>query len=168
MPLLRSVGSIQIMTFECLGDLPGPRFLDGRTQDGTVGLAPSTDDAFTGTRWEVTTIGDGVVTMKCRGAVEPADHRRFLDGQTLDGTVDLAPRTTPPFSGARWALVELAQGVVTLQCLGDLPGPRFLDGRTLDGTVGLAPTTAAPFTGTLWEMSERGGVILKSLGEVEG
>jgi hypothetical protein len=40
-----------LWTFECLGDLPGNRFLDGRTRDGTVGLAPSTDPPFSGTRW---------------------------------------------------------------------------------------------------------------------
>jgi carbonic anhydrase len=56
MALLGSVGSIQVMTFECLGDLDDSRFrfLDGRTENGSVGLAPSTDDPFTGTRWEVT------------------------------------------------------------------------------------------------------------------
>jgi hypothetical protein len=29
------------------------RFLDGRTQDGSVGLAPNTDPPFTGTHWSV-------------------------------------------------------------------------------------------------------------------
>jgi hypothetical protein len=29
------------------------RFLDGRTQNGSVGLAPNTDPPFTGTHWEV-------------------------------------------------------------------------------------------------------------------
>jgi hypothetical protein len=32
------------------------RFLDGRTQDGSVGLAPNTDPPFTGTHWSVTPI----------------------------------------------------------------------------------------------------------------
>jgi hypothetical protein len=42
------------ITLECfLGTVPGPRFLDGRTQDGTVGLAANTNPPFTGTRWEV-------------------------------------------------------------------------------------------------------------------
>jgi hypothetical protein len=31
----------------------GERFLDGRTQNGSVGLAASTEPPFTGTRWEV-------------------------------------------------------------------------------------------------------------------
>jgi hypothetical protein len=32
---------------------PGRWFLDGRTHDGTVGLAPHTDPPFTGTHWRV-------------------------------------------------------------------------------------------------------------------
>src|SRR5215217_7590539 len=32
---------------------PINKFLDGRTQTGTVGLAPHTNSPFTGTRWEV-------------------------------------------------------------------------------------------------------------------
>jgi hypothetical protein len=41
------------IALRCLGDRPGPRYLDGRTHDGTVGLAPTTNAPFTGTRWEV-------------------------------------------------------------------------------------------------------------------
>ncbi|MCC5642551.1 hypothetical protein LC607_06210 [Nostoc sp. CHAB 5824] len=39
--------------FECLGNIPGPKFLDGRTADGTVGLAPDTGENFSGTRWRL-------------------------------------------------------------------------------------------------------------------
>jgi hypothetical protein len=39
---------------KCLGDIEGPPWLDGRTGDGTVGLAPNTDPPYTGTKWEVT------------------------------------------------------------------------------------------------------------------
>jgi len=113
MSILRTIGSVHIMAFECLGDLDNPhfRFLDGRTAHASAGLAPSTDDSFTGTRWEVTTIADGIVTLKCLGAFEPPDHRRFLDGRTLDGTAELASRTAPPFSGTRWVLTELVRAV---------------------------------------------------------
>lgn len=31
-----------IVSFKCLGELEGPRFLDGRLNDGSVGLAPHT------------------------------------------------------------------------------------------------------------------------------
>ena len=46
-------GVIELM---CLGEVPGPGFhgfLDGRTQDRTVGLAPTTSPPFSGTRWRV-------------------------------------------------------------------------------------------------------------------
>jgi hypothetical protein len=39
------------VTFECLGVTAGSRFLDGRTASASVGLAPGTGPAFTGTRW---------------------------------------------------------------------------------------------------------------------
>jgi hypothetical protein len=43
-----------IVALECLGDIPGNRFLDGRTADGTVGLAPNRNiPLFSGTRWRV-------------------------------------------------------------------------------------------------------------------
>jgi hypothetical protein len=32
---------------------PGPRWLDGRTHNGTVGLAPTRSSPFTGTKWRV-------------------------------------------------------------------------------------------------------------------
>jgi hypothetical protein len=38
---------------ECLGNLPGNRFLDGRTQDGAVILSPHTNPPFTGTLWHL-------------------------------------------------------------------------------------------------------------------
>ena len=41
------------VALKCLGNINGPRWLDGRTGNGTVGLAPRTDPPFTGTKWEV-------------------------------------------------------------------------------------------------------------------
>lgn len=173
MTILGTLGSARVMTFECLGDAgTEARFLDGRTTDGTVGLAPSTDSPFTGTRWEVTALAPGIATLKCLGTVDPPDHRRFLDGRTLDGSVGLASRTTAPFSGARWAITELTPGIVTLKCLGDIEGPehdRYLDGRTIDGSVGLAPSTAEPFSGTVWRARSLGELVyLQCLGDIEG
>ncbi len=138
-----------IVAFRCLGDQDGPRFLDGRTFDGTVGLAPSTDSGFTGTRWiAVQTQG---VAFRCLG---DQDGPRFLDGRTADGTVGLAPSIDGGFTGTRWKLTALTSGdpqQVTLECLGDQDGSRFLDARTADGTVGLAPSTDG-FSGTRWEI----------------
>jgi hypothetical protein len=47
-----------VATFECLGEgnVDDPRYLDGRTANGTIGLAPKTnadDPVFTGTAWYI-------------------------------------------------------------------------------------------------------------------
>ena len=52
-PPLVGIKYNDIITLKCLGEAPGPRYLDGRTQDGTVGLAPHTDPPYTGTRWSM-------------------------------------------------------------------------------------------------------------------
>jgi hypothetical protein len=144
---------MSIVFLRCRGELPGNRFLDGRTHDGTVGLAPHTGDPFTGTRWDMRKIPgtQDEFVLKCLGAVE---GNRFLDGRTHDGTVGLAPDTTEPFTGTRWKATRSNNGITTIKCLGAVEGNRFLDGRTHDGTVGLAPNTDAPFSGTRWAVEQ--------------
>jgi hypothetical protein len=140
------------VSLRCLGDQPGPRFLDGRTHDGTVGLAPKTGDPFTGTKWEVVRAGAGIIALKCLGQLEGP---RWLDGRTHNGTVGLAPNPKPPFTGTRWKIVQVDAhnpDIVELHCEGALDGPRWLDGRTNNGSVGLAAVTTPPFTGTRWEV----------------
>jgi hypothetical protein len=92
------------IALECLGHLPGPRFLDGRTQDGTVGLAPTTGGHFTGTRWKVIKLRKNQISLECFGHLPGP---RFLDGRTQDGTVGLAPNTSFPFTGTRWRVAVL-------------------------------------------------------------
>ena len=135
------------VALRCLGDIPGPRYLDGRTANGTVGLAPNMSPEFTGTRWRVVRVGDGVVELKCLGNIEGP---RWLDGRTADGTVGLAPNRS--FTDTRWQVIQIGSDIVVLKCLGDIEGPRWLNGSTADGTVGVAPTTESPFTGTKWEV----------------
>src|SRR5262245_45823445 len=161
-------GVTWVVTLECRGDIEGHRFLDGRTQDGSVGLAPNPDPPFTGTAWAATGIAHNTVILTClgdnpgprfRGAVAGP---RFLDGRTQDGAVGLAVSTGPPFSGTRWNVTEagqLGEGLITLRCLGDIEGRRFLDGRTQNGTVGLAPNTAPPFSGTRWRVRKLGELV---------
>jgi len=36
-----------------LGDVDGSRWLDGRKQDGTVGLAPDVGPTFSGAKWNI-------------------------------------------------------------------------------------------------------------------
>jgi hypothetical protein len=140
------------VSFRCLGNINGPRFLDGHTADGSVGLAPSLAKHFSGTRWHVFSGGGGSIALKCMGSVE---GNRWLDGRTQDGSVGLAPSTNRPFTGTRWQVVPLDannQDIVGVKCLGEIPGPMWLDGRTGNGTVGLTRTTEPPSTGTRWEV----------------
>jgi hypothetical protein len=89
---------------KCLGNDDGPRLLDGRTHDGSVGLAPNLDKALTGTLWDPIDQGDGNFVLKCLGK---DDGPRFLDGRTRDGTVGLASATDGPFTGTHWKLMRL-------------------------------------------------------------
>ncbi len=41
-----------IYHFKCMGDVEGNRWLDGRTIDSSVGLAPTTTGSYTGTSWQ--------------------------------------------------------------------------------------------------------------------
>ena len=140
------------VALKCLGHLNGPRFLDGRTNNGTVGLAPSLTKAYSGTKSSFVRAAEGIVALKCLGLIEGP---RWLDGRTHEGKVGLAPQTTKPFTGTRWQLVQADQNnpnIVWFKCLGEVEGPRWLDGRTQNGTVWLAPRTDPPFTGTKWEI----------------
>jgi hypothetical protein len=140
------------VSLKCLGNIPGPRYLDGRTANGAVGLAPNLSPKFSGTMRRVVRAGEGVVELKCLGNIEGP---RWLNGRTASGTAGLAPNTYKPFTGTRWQVVQMDDSnpnIVALKCLGDIEGPRWLDGRTANGTVGLASTTEPPFTGTKWEV----------------
>ncbi|WKZ16038.1 MAG: hypothetical protein QY317_01775 [Candidatus Jettenia caeni] len=139
------------LALKCLGTIEGPRFLDGRTGDGTVGLAPSTGGHFTGTRWEVIDGGHSHVILKCMGTIEGP---RFLEGRIGNGTVGLVSSMDQYTTATRWEVIDDGPNRVILKCIGivDMEGPRFLDGRTGNGTVGLAPVPEEPFTGTLWEI----------------
>jgi hypothetical protein len=141
------------VSLRCLGTGTGrARYLDGRTENGSVGLAPELTPKFSGTKWRVRAVRAGVVALECQGRVSGP---RWLDGRTATGTVGLAPTTDKPFTGTRWQLVQLDEknpDIVALKCLGDIEGPRWLDGRTGDGTVALARATDPPYTGTRWEV----------------
>jgi hypothetical protein len=148
------------VALKCLGNIDGPRFLNGRTFEGAVDLAPNADDPqLSGTRWLVVD-GDvaGRVLLKCLGNIEGP---RFLNGKTAEvengeGKVDLAPNADTPFSGTRWEVDDDGQGGTVLKCLGDIDGPRFLNGKTAEGKVDLAPGTDIRFTGTHWQILDFG------------
>jgi hypothetical protein len=85
----------------CKGTGQGNHWLDGRTGNGTVGLAPTNQKPYTGTRWQVVLFDNNpnIVGLKCMGNIEGP---RWLDGRTGNGTVGLAKTTDPPFTGTRW------------------------------------------------------------------
>jgi hypothetical protein len=138
----------QIYSLRCLGQVNGPRYLDGHTHDGTVALVKDLVKPYYGTKWQLVNAGSGAVAFRCRGNL-PGPV--WLDGRTHNATVGLAPAATGNYTGARWQLIEV-QGGFTLKCLGKIEGPRWLDGRTQNASVGLAKTTEYPFTGTKWEI----------------
>jgi hypothetical protein len=137
------------VSLKCLGNLPGPRYLDGRPADGSVGLAPRVK-RDSGTKWRVVAAGEGAISLKCLGTIE---GNRWLDGRTPDSSVGLAPNAEFPFTGARWQVLQEGDdpNLVHLRCLGHLQGPKFLDGNTTNGTVSLTSTLDP--TGTKWEAS---------------
>jgi hypothetical protein len=144
------------IALRCLGNIEGPRFLNGMTGNGSVGLAPNLNPPFSGARWVVADGGGpGQVILACAGNV---DGPRLLDGRTGNGSVGLAPSLDRPFTGTRWQTIDDGRGGTMLRCLGDVEGPRFLDGRTGNGSVGLAQGTDPPFTGTHWEVQDFGPV----------
>ena len=142
----RALAPGHVVMLHCLGNIPGPLWLDGRTRDGSVGLAPDTDPRHSGTRWEVVDAGAGGIALRCLGNIPGLS---WLNGRTKDGSVGLAPSLGPPYTGARWQVADV-DGAIALRCLGDIPGPRWLDGRTADGTVGLAPELSHEYTGARW------------------
>ena len=149
-----------MVNLECLSHLPGPRFLDGRVADGSVGLAPNTNSPFTGTWWAVVRLAPNVVKFRCMTHVQ-GSGRRFLDGRTSNGTVGMQPMLASSPSGEWWQFEEQGNGSVTLECLNNNQNPnhRFLDGRTLDSSAGLAPLTTGIFTGTHWRVVRQGRIV---------
>ena len=88
----------------CLGHATPAKYLDGRTRDGSVGLAPELSRKFPGTKWRVRGMGKNAVALECQGS---SGGPRWLDGRTAHGTVGLAPNTKKPFTGTRWEIVQV-------------------------------------------------------------
>jgi hypothetical protein len=82
-----------VYAFECLGGGPGASlvWLDGRTQDGTVGLAPNTTERYSGTRWKVVKQSDNSYWLKCLGSNANPQHVWLASGRGAYDNVGLAP-----------------------------------------------------------------------------
>jgi hypothetical protein len=92
-----------IYIIQSQGTIPGANYLDGRTANGTVGLAPTFTGVFTGARWSIVDRGP-YYTIQSLGTIPGAN---YLDGRTANGTVGLAPTFTGGFTGARWSIIRI-------------------------------------------------------------
>lgn len=129
-----------------------PRWLDGRTGDGTVGLAGSTGGDYTGTKWKVHVVGNGddrIIRLETLGKV---DGLRWLEVKT-DGTVGLADSTGDRIT--QWKVHIVGNGddrIIHLEALGATDSRIWLEANT-DETVGLANSREGNLTGTQWRVS---------------
>ena len=108
--------------------------------------------------------------LRCLGRGPGAN--RYLDGNTVRASVSVRPLPSKPLSGMWWRVVRISEGVVALECRGDVEGNRWLDGNTTNGVVALAPHTRAPFTGTRWQVvaidrNDPNVFALRCLGQVQ-
>jgi hypothetical protein len=130
-----------VFYLKCLGNVPGPVWLNGLTASGRVELA--NDTSGTGTRWQALRLSDGSYLLKCLGTI-PGPV--WLNGLTASGQVELANNTSG--SGTRWQVIMLGDGSCCIKCLGTIPGPVWLNGLTASGQVELANNTSG--SGTRW------------------
>jgi N-acetylmuramoyl-L-alanine amidase len=140
----------EIVYLKTLGQTAGPRWLEGRSEEGQSGLALSMEKDYPGSFWQLAELGGGAYGLRWLGQ---ADGRSWLEGHTVNGTVWLAASMDGDHSGTHWQLVDLGGGAYGLKCLGESEGPRWLEGRTGNGTVGLAPDTEEGYSGTHWEIT---------------
>jgi hypothetical protein len=96
--------SDRVIALENQGYILGSRWLDGRTKDGTVGLAPD-KEGYTGTKWKIYVVEEDKIVLKNEGDIPGG--LRWLDGRTGDGTVGLAPDTDiSSYSGTKWRIIK--------------------------------------------------------------
>jgi hypothetical protein len=123
--------------------------LDGRTVDGSVGLALTTAYPFTGTLWILINQGD-YFSLECLGNVKVPSHR-FLSADPRTGVVSLVA----DLSGANshWKL----SGNKNTGYNFEIVTHNYLDGVTANNAVKLSPATSWPYTGTWWRVEKQSG-----------
>ncbi len=138
-----------VISLECLGHLPGSKFLDGRAGDTSVALTAFTDGQSTGTKWRVHVINDGVIALENQGKIPGST---WLNGLTYAETVNLAPDIKHPNTGTKWRIHIIDDGVIALENQGHVLGSTWLDGETSKGKVKLVSYPDTGFTGTKWRV----------------
>jgi hypothetical protein len=133
-----------VVTIESLGNVAGPRWLDGNTIAGTTALQ-QTANGFSGARFRLHALGASLYSVECLGDVPGP---RWLTANA-SGAVTLAPADVAWAS--RWTIAPDGAGAFTVQSAAPMARP-FLDGHTGDGTTGLAPATTGGFTGAHWQL----------------
>jgi hypothetical protein len=132
---LSKVAGTDAYTIACAGSIPGPRYLNGNTFDGTVNLVGDMLDPYSGTQWVIQdAVGNGVfdqVFLYCAGSFSSPSYI-YLQGQPFNNTVGMAPNTGPRHAGTHWAtkLVALPTLSVTTRreltaSLLDITGTNF-------------------------------------------
>ena len=141
-----------VVAIQTEGNIAGRSWLDAVTGNGTVALAPDFGgDVLTGTFWQIAR-HDNAISFRTLGRAVAPTTPVWLDGDTVHGTVGLAPNFRPPFTGASWRLTSFQGRGLTMQTLGTIPGSTFLDGNTINGTVALIPTVDAAHSGAVWRI----------------
>ncbi|GGY53032.1 hypothetical protein [Streptomyces tanashiensis] len=143
-----------LVHLECRAPDAGSKYLSGTYEQGSVTLRNRDDP---GTRWEMNHLGNNQYTFLCMQDLDPTNffdfldslnETRYLDGNTVTGTVQLVKNTDPPFTGTRWLRSNGPGDSLVFTCLGASDGPRMLDGWPGPGSVQLRPDTG--FLGTRW------------------
>jgi hypothetical protein len=141
-----------IILLDCQGNIhTGLKWLDGSTEDGTVKLARDTSINFTGTRWKVHTIRDGVVALENQGKINGLRwlYARIDPLASNNGSVNLAlERDSNKFT--EWRVHILGHEIIMLENQNKFGSLVWLNGHTPSGNVGLEPDTTG--TGTRWRI----------------
>jgi hypothetical protein len=96
-------GNGDVTTLECqIEGQPTYRWLDGRTAESTVGLAPTTTGKYTGTRCQVFLRSEDSINLKCLGT--GTEGNRWLVGRR-DRAVGLAPQADSPATKWKFRIV---------------------------------------------------------------
>jgi hypothetical protein len=137
------------------------KYLDGRTADLSVGIAPITLNPFGGTHWTAQELTQGIITLKLT-LFQGGD--RFLKGRPDTAKVELDSIADQVEFPCFWEPIIVDHqndfDVWILRSMSIFDGPRFLDYRSADDSVGMAPFIDGVFGGTRWTLVPNPPVII--------